>query len=150
MNGQAFIILLVEDDLNDQELFKYAVGKSDTTARLAVACDGEEAIAYLAGTGVFAERERHPFPDLVVLDLNLPKVSGIDVVRWIRAQPALKALPVTILSSSAETTDVETAYAAGANSYLVKSSELGILTGIVRGLCEQARIRAEFRGAEAP
>lgn len=140
----SFTILLVEDQEDDRELFRYAVERCDPVARLRYARDGDEAIAYLSAREP-RESEGHPSPDLVVMDLNLPRVSGFEVLRWVRAQTDLQTLPVTILSSSAETRDIERAYALGANSYLVKASDLNAMYGVARGLCEHARILARSR-----
>ena len=147
MNDNLASLLLVEDDSTDLELFRYALGGVTSPPRLDWAKDGEEAIAYLSGHGVFSERGRHPFPDLVVLDLKLPRVSGLDVLRWIRAQPGLETLPVTILSSSGEPRDIESAYMAGANSYLVKTSDISKMSAVVNGLCAHARLHANASSA---
>lgn len=112
-------VLLVEDDPNDILLLERAFGKAQLTAPLQVN-DGEEAIAYLAGEGNYADRERHPLPNLVLLDLKLPKKSGLEVLHWLRQQPVLQRLPVVVLTSSREHSDVNRAYELGANSYLVK------------------------------
>ena len=87
-----------------------------------VASDGQQAIDYLKGAGKFADREKFPVPCLVLLDLKLPYVMGLDVLRWIREQPGT-AFPVVMLSASAEDADIATAYRLGANAFLTKPSE---------------------------
>ena len=91
-------------------------------------------MAYLAGEGPFADRQRHPFPVLVLLDLKLPRRSGLEVLEWIRAQTGLKRLPVVVLTSSKEATDVNRAYDLGANSYLVKPVGFDSLLELVKSL----------------
>lgn len=135
-----FTILLVEDDPGDRELFTYALEQAQAQSRLCVARDGEEAQAYLEGSGRFADRTLSPFPDLVLLDLNLPRRSGFEVLEWARAQPSLKALPIIVLTSSAESKDIDRAYALGANSYLVKGVDLDELTRTVKGIAEYAEL----------
>lgn len=113
-------ILLVEDDPDDAVLLQRAVGKRARNCRLQHAEDGETAIDYLAGEGRYANRLEHPFPQIILLDLKLPRKSGFDVLDWLKGQPRLRSLPVIVLSSSDEPQDMRRAYAAGANSYLVK------------------------------
>ena len=126
-------ILLVEDDPNDVLFFKYAMKKESVVNPLQVASDGQQAIDYLQGAGKFANREEFPLPDLIVLDLKLPFVMGLDVLQWIRKQPELSPI-VVILSSSQEEADIAAAYRLGANAYLVKSPDLTKLQEIVRAI----------------
>jgi CheY-like chemotaxis protein len=114
------MILLVEDDPDDVALIQRAFQRAGSTAPMNVVQDGEEAVAYLSGTGEYGDRASHPMPVLVLLDLKLPRRSGLDVLRWLRAEPALRRLPVVVLTSSRESADVGKAYDCGANSYLVK------------------------------
>ena len=120
MTDKLHTILLVEDDPNDVLLIRRAFGKSDVANPIQVVGDGEEAIAYLSGRGPCADRERYPLPVLLLLDLKLPRKSGFEVLEWLRQQRGLKRLPVAVLTSSAETPDINRAYDLGANSYLVK------------------------------
>lgn len=126
-------VLLVEDDPNDILLLQRAFGKAQLTAPLQVN-DGEEAIAYLAGQGSYADRAQHPLPQLVLLDLKLPRKSGLDVLRWLRQQPVLQRLPVVVLTSSRESSDVNRAYELGANSYLVKPVRSQDLVDMIKTL----------------
>src|SRR5579859_3819304 len=107
-------ILLVEDDENDVFFFKRAMKKTGVANPLQVATNGQEAIHYLQGTGKFAERAQFPLPELVLLDLKLPFVMGLDVLRWIRQQSGLVPI-VVILSASQEESDIAAAYRLGAN-----------------------------------
>jgi len=113
-------ILLVEDNEDDVFLMKRALKEAQVTNPLHIVEDGNEAVDYLAGNGEFADRNLHPLPAVVFLDLKLPLKSGHDVLKWIREQPSLKSLVVVVLTSSDEPTDVHTSYRLGANSFLVK------------------------------
>ncbi|HEX7896340.1 MAG TPA: response regulator [Planctomycetota bacterium] len=126
------MVLLVEDDEDDIGFFRRALSKTNSRARLAVARDGDEAVAYLAGQGAFADRERHPAPTHVILDLKLPRRSGVEVLEWLRGEPALSRLPVAILSSSNEPLDVARARALGVDGYHVKPSGAAALAETVR------------------
>ena len=121
MNASAFHILLVEDDSNDALLLQRAFRRAQLTNSLHVVKDGEEAIAYLTGDASYRERERFPLPSLILLDLKLPGKSGLEILAWIRKQPApLAELPVIILTSSRQTADIDQAYKLGAHSYMAK------------------------------
>ena len=113
-------ILLVEDDANDVLLVRRAFSKAGTLAAIAAVADGQAAVDYLSGNGGYGNRDMHPLPALVLLDLKLPRKSGHEVLQWLRGHARLKRLPVVILTSSQESSDVNRAYDLGANSYLVK------------------------------
>ncbi len=127
-------LLLVEDKSNDVLLIRRALGKAGIANPLQVVGDGDQAVAYLAGDGPFADRERFPLPGVVLLDLKLPRRSGLEVLEWLRGQPGLKRLPVVVLTSSAESRDINRAYDLGANSYLVKPVDFDALLQLVKGL----------------
>lgn len=114
-------ILLVEDDPNDVFLFERALGKFGfPAASVQVVNDGEAAVAYLGGEGHYANRSNFPMPALVFLDLKMPHKSGMEVLNWLRGQPALTSLPVVVLTSSKHSVEIEEAYRLRANSYLIK------------------------------
>ena len=114
-------ILLAEDDPNDVFLMQRAFKKAQLSHAIQVARDGDIAIAYLAGEGPYADRDQFPFPKLLVLDWKLPRRNGLDVLMWVRGQSnAIRRLPVVVLTSSTQPIDINNAYDAGANSYLVK------------------------------
>ena len=96
--------------------------------------DGDEAIQYLSGTGEFSDRTRYPLPCLLLLDLNLPRQSGLEVLEWVRSQPSLQSMPVVILTSSSQDRDIGSAYSLGANGYLVKPPSSEKLIDLVTGL----------------
>lgn len=108
-------ILLVEDNPNDAELTQRALRKNDLGARLSIVRDGAEALAYLLSS--------RPKPRVIFLDLKLPKIDGIDVLRRLRADDRTKAIPVAVLTSSQEERDIAECYKLGANSYVVKPVE---------------------------
>ena len=115
-------ILQVEDDENDIFLMRHVFEEAGIGSPLHVVTDGEMAMDYLSGKGQFADRKKYPLPCLVLLDLKMPRRNGLEVLAWIRQHPQLKSLVVVFFSSSAETQDVERAYALGANSYIQKPS----------------------------
>lgn len=127
-------ILHVEDDANDVILIGRAFRKANISSAVEVAYDGEQAVAYLSGQPPFADRTRYPVPSLVLLDLKLPRKSGLDVLAWIRGNPELKRLPVVILSSSKQSIDINRAYDLGANGYLAKPVNFDEMTEVGRTL----------------
>lgn len=120
MNQELIPILLVEDDYNDVLLIQRAFRKVNIKPPMSIVSDGDEAIAYLSRQGKYADTERYPMPLLVLLDLKLPRLSGLEVLAWIRQQPKLKRLLIVVLTSSRENSDLDRAYDLGTNSYLVK------------------------------
>ena len=117
-------ILLVEDDKNDVFFMQRAFGKASVPVRMQIARDGRQALRYLRGEGEYADRDRHPLPCLTLLDLNLPYVHGLEVLKQIRAESRLRKLIVVVLTSSIADSDIERAYELGANSYLSKPNNL--------------------------
>jgi|ERR1043166_41951 two-component system response regulator len=115
-------ILQIEDDSNDVFLLQRAMQKAGVVHPIQVAADGREAIDYLSGSGQFADRQKYPFPCLVLLDLKLPYVMGLEVLKWIRQQPR-SGLMVIVLTASGEEADIEAAYRLGANAFLIKPPE---------------------------
>ncbi|HEY4332660.1 MAG TPA: response regulator [Ilumatobacteraceae bacterium] len=113
-------ILLVEDRPDDVELTRRAFERSNVVNKLDVVNDGEEALAYLLATGHHAWREPLELPSVVLLDLQLPKINGLDVLRRLRAEPRTRRLPVVVLTSSNEEQDVIRSYDLGANSFVRK------------------------------
>ena len=126
-------ILQVEDDPNDVFFLQKAMKKMGVTNPIQVAHDGQEAIDYLQGAGKFADRGKFPYPCLVLLDLKLPYVMGLEVLRWIREQPG-SALPVIMFSASAEDADIAMSYRLGANAFLSKPSEARQLDDMVKAI----------------
>ena len=116
-------ILLVEDSEDDVIIIRRAFEQGAIANPLAVARDGEEALAYLKGDGKYEDRDCHPLPVLVLLDLRLPRMDGFEVLRWIRQQPRFGSLPVVVMTASSAVKDISLAYQCGANSFMVKPSD---------------------------
>ena len=123
MIEQQKTILFLEDDENDILLVRRVIKKLDLNANFRFCQDGTEGLKYLKGEGKYADREEFPLPSLIILDIKLPKVSGLEVVRWIKKQEDHKNTPVIMLSSSGQPGDILKAYEFGANSFLVKPVE---------------------------
>ncbi len=114
------VILLAEDDEDYVLLIRAAFSQAKIPNPLHVVWNGQEAISYLKGDGKYSNRAEFPLPDLLLLDLKMPRVNGFEVLQWIRAQPGLSSLRVLVLTSSDQIRDVNEAYRLGANSFLVK------------------------------
>jgi CheY-like chemotaxis protein len=125
-------ILVVEDNEDHVFLLKHAFQKAEVTNPLQVASTGEDAIAYLAGTGKYSDSQQFPLPSIVLLDLKLPGLDGFDVLRWIRQQPGLKAVRVVMLTSSDRGQEINAAYEAGVNVFLTKPVDLDKLVEILK------------------
>jgi CheY-like chemotaxis protein len=123
MIEQAATILLVEDNPTDVMLIRRAVAKANIGNPLHIVGDGDLAVDYLSGHGEYADRTQFPLPGVVLLDLKLPRRSGLEVLQWRREQDALRRIPVVVLTSSNQSQDVNRAYDLGVNSYLVKPVE---------------------------
>lgn len=123
----ALPLLLVEDSDEDIFFMQRALQRIGNTLPLTVLQDGREALRYLSGEGQYADRQKFPLPGLMFLDIKLPFVSGLEVLQWMQSKEDLRGIPVVVLSSSNQDTDVETAYRFGANSYLVKPGSFELL-----------------------
>ena len=113
-------ILLAEDNPDDVLLIQRAFQKAGLGHVLKVVSDGGEAIEYLSGRGIYADREKYPAPFLLLLDLKMPGTDGFEVLQWVRSEPEIRRMLVVVLTSSDLQEDVDRAYELGANSYLVK------------------------------
>ena len=134
MSARDGVILLAEDDPNDVLLIQRAFQRNLVANPVQVVRDGDEAVAYLSGQAPFADRERHPLPVLMLMDLKMPRKSGLEVLEWVRQQPGLKRLPIIVLTSSNQSPDINRAYELGANSYLVKPAGFDSLLDLVKNL----------------
>jgi two-component system, response regulator len=118
--GNGVEILLVEDNPRDVEMTLRALKKRNLANKVHVAKDGAEALDYLFATGAYADRDKNHLPKVVLLDLKLPKVSGLDVLRKVKGDERTRTIPVVVLTSSQEETDMIESYRLGVNSYIVK------------------------------
>jgi len=137
------LVLLADNSEEDTLLMRTVFGRAGFVQPLRAVRDGEEAIAYLQGAGAYGDRKSYPLPTILLLDLNMPRKNGFEVLQWIRAQPSLRRLRVYILSASSRAEDIDRAYDLGANSYLVKPSSLNELTNMTRCLIAWLKI-SEF------
>jgi two-component system response regulator len=128
------MILLVEDNPDDEALTLRAFRKNNIGNEIVVAHDGEEALEYLFRRGKYAERDPHKLPEVILLDLKLPKVDGLEVLRQIRTNQDTRLLPVVILTSSKEEQDLIEGYSQGANSYVRKPVDFNKFIEAVRQL----------------
>lgn len=125
-------ILQAEDDENDILLLRYCCKAAGVLNPVHSVTDGQQAIDYLAGVGIFADRDRHPFPCVVLSDIKMPQKNGFDVLRWIRAQPSLRTMVFIMFTSSASEVEIDQAYQLGANSFIIKPAGTDKLTELLR------------------
>ena len=146
------VILLVDDCENDVLLMCTVFERAGLGQPLRFARDGEQAVAYLSGEGVYGDRIKFPLPAAMLLDLNMPGKNGFEVLAWIRAQPGLKRLPVYVLSASSRPEDIRRAYDLGANSYLVKPGTLDGLMHLAKILVAWLKLShfAPLTASDAP
>lgn len=128
------IILLVEDNADDVELTRRAFERSNVVDEMPVASDGQEALDYLFVTGTHSGRDPAIMPQVVLLDLNLPKISGLEVLRRMRTDERTRRLPVVVLTTSDEERDVTSSYDLGANSYVLKPVDFAQFADVARQL----------------
>ena len=127
-------ILIADDDAQDAMLVRMAAQRAGLGLRLETVVDGQQAIDYLMGRNRYVDRQTHPFPSMMLLDLKMPRLSGFDVLDFIRREPELRRLPVVIFSSSDDPKDIQRAYDAGANSYLCKPHSNDDLSALLKAL----------------
>ncbi|MGE0863900.1 MAG: response regulator [Vicinamibacterales bacterium] len=134
MSQASRIILLVEDNRDDEELTLRALARNNISNQVVVVRDGQEAIDWLEGTGAHTGRDANDTPSLILLDLKLPKIDGLEVLQRLRANPRTALVPVVILTSSKEDRDRTNGYAGGANSYVQKPVDFSRFVEAVRQL----------------
>jgi CheY-like chemotaxis protein len=142
-------ILVVEDDRDDALLIQRALRRAKLINPLQVLANGEQAIQYLKGDGQYSDRLTYPLPELVLLDLQMPRVSGLEVLKWIREQPEFRTLPIVILTSSDQAPDARRAYELGANSYLIKPGNFQELAQMAQRLGASWLLVKEPAGQDA-
>ncbi len=129
-------VLCIEDSADDFVLLKLASRKCGTPFQLRRAEDGERAMEYLSGSGAYADRHGYPFPDLVLLDLKMPRLDGFEVLQWIRTNPQTRSLPVIVLAGSVFRADIRRALELCANSYATKPVKFNELELLVDQIAE--------------
>ena len=134
VNHRTPVILMADDDADDRLLAKDALLECAFEGQVRFVEDGEELINYLRQQGKYGAREAHPRPGLILLDLNMPRKNGKEVLRDIKADPALRQIPVVVFTTSRSDTDIAAVYELGANSFVVKPTGYDDLVGIMRSL----------------
>lgn len=129
-------VLLVDSDTDQAHFTRLALQRVGVITPVQLARDGEEAIAYLSGAGDFGDRELHPLPMLMLLDLKLPHISGVGLLSWLRDQPALRRLPVVVLTVPVPAGDLNRAYELGCNSFLIKPNSFNALLVLMQGVAQ--------------
>src|SRR6266853_6264096 len=129
-------VLVAEDEPMDVVLLKRAFATARTATTIQFVKDGHEAIDYLSGANRYADRNVYPLPDLMLLDIKMPRLNGFEVLEWLRKQPGLRRLPVTMFSTSDMERDIDRAYELGANSFLVKPQQPDSMSALVQRLVE--------------
>ena len=131
MESPSHTVLVVEDDPNDVFLLRRAFKKACPQVTLQACKDGEEAMQYLKGDNAFADRTKFPMPKVLITDLKLPRVSGFDLLRWLRENSSCRVIPTVVLSASSVDEDVQRAYELGANCYFCKPTSFERLVAVV-------------------
>ena len=134
MTDKPIEILLVEDNPNDVKLTLHALKKNNIANRIEIVRDGAEALEFIFATGAYADRQNAENPRVILLDLKLPKVDGLEVLRQIKSDPRTRAIPVVVLTSSREERDIVESYNLGVNSYIVKPVDFEQFTEAVHTL----------------
>jgi CheY-like chemotaxis protein len=129
-------VLRADDNDDDNLLLRQACRKNSVAFRLEIVTDGQTAISYLSGAGIYSDRSRFPLPELLLLDLKMPRKNGFEVLDWLRKDPFFQNLPVSIFSSSQNSRDLEQAYTKGATWFLMKPADFRELEALARAVGE--------------
>lgn len=132
--NDTFTILVADDDPDDAFLLQWALRSIDARNSVQLVSDGAEVIAYLEGSGKFADRSRFPIPQALILDMRMPRKTGLDALEWLQEQPEFRAIPTLVLSSAGRYQDVVNSYRSGAHSFMVKPGSLDDLQRVLRVL----------------
>lgn len=139
---ETFPILLVDDNLTDIDLMQRAFKRAGFPCRLSILNGGWETLQYLRGDGIYHDREKYPYPALILLDLKMPKVNGFEVLEWIKTQPAPDRPVVIIMTASPRREDVMKVYDLGASAFLVKPGTMNELIHMVKVLADWIQINS--------
>jgi CheY-like chemotaxis protein len=129
---ERFPILIAEDDENDALILQEALRKIGVRNPVHFCRDGTDVIAYLCAEGPYSDREMHPFPRILITDLKMPKMGGLEILKWLHAHPECNLIPKVVLSASKQTRDIQEAYKWGVNSYIVKPASYKRLLEILK------------------
>src|SRR5216683_482901 len=135
-----YTVLLIAESPDDRARVALAFVRAAPNVRLGIAHNAGEARSYLLGTGIYRDRDAYPPPQLILLDLDLPQKSAFDFLQWLRAAPGLKQIPVIVLTSSGQSSDVDRAYALGVNSCLLKTVDENVMHDIAKGIGDYAAL----------
>ncbi|HKP35541.1 MAG TPA: response regulator [Pyrinomonadaceae bacterium] len=130
------VILLVEDSQFDVELLRHAFRKAGLSRAMQIVRDGVDAMSYLLGIGEYIDRQKHPAPNILIIDLNMPRFNGLELLTWLRTQPDLQHLLVVVLTGTGRQHDIDIAYRMGAKSYLVKPTEAEEFQSLINSFYE--------------
>jgi CheY-like chemotaxis protein len=136
MNFADPLILVADDDVNDQIFIRRALKRSAFPNRVAVVNDGEEAAAYLRGFDLYADRNLHPLPRLIITDVKMPRMGGVELLAWMNGQAEFRVIPTVVLTSSADQAAINAAFAVGAKGYLLKPVHYAELERLVHMVVE--------------
>jgi CheY-like chemotaxis protein len=136
MDDSDYTILLVEDEENDALLLQRAFKRNNILNPVKWVKDGLEAIDYLNGQGTYGDRDLYPFPEVMILDLKMPRMGGLELLAWIRDHPDFRVIPTIIMTSSRQDADITKAYELGANTYQIKPSSFDELIKLVKSAHE--------------
>jgi len=132
MGDTDYTILLVEDDENDAMLVRMAFERNSIRNPVQWVKDGLEAVAYLNGDGMYADRTKYPFPEVLLVDLKMPRMTGLELLAWINEHSEFRIIPTIVMTSSRQEMDIENAYKFGANTYLTKPIAFDDLAKMVK------------------
>ena len=133
------LILIVEDDVNDQTFIQRALKRCGVVNRVAVVNDGEEATTYLRGFDPYQDRGQHTLPRLIMTDLKMPRMGGIELLGWINDRPEFRLIPTIVLTSSSDQADITAAFAHGAKGYMIKPVNFGDLEQLMKTIANYWR-----------
>lgn len=126
------LILLVEDDINDQTFIKRALRRCGIINRIAVVNDGEEATAYLRGFDKYEDRKVYPLPSLIITDVKMPRMTGIELLTWINDRAEFRLIPTIVLTSSGDESEIAAAFSRGVKGYMIKPTEYSELERLIQ------------------
>ena len=138
------LILVAEDNPDDALLLRRALTKAGNHARVKFVSDGEEMVLYLEGGGCYSNRSQHPLPSIMILDLKMPRKSGLEVLQWLGDNPRLAIVPTIVLSASSLENDIRAAYSYGANTYFVKPTTFDELVETMKMLEHYMKVQPEI------